>query len=136
MIGGFLISDRITQWSERGLFGDEIVHAETTPYQRIVVTRWHDDMRLYLNGNLRSRVATSSAITKRWVHPVLGALPWAKNVLVLGGGDGLAVREILKYQNIERITLVDLDPAMTKLFSTATPFTTINQARCATSVCR
>ena len=53
------------------------------------------------------------------MHPVLATLPGAKRVLVLGGGDGLAVREILKYPNVESVTLVDLDPAMTRLFSTA-----------------
>jgi len=53
------------------------------------------------------------------VHPGLAALPGAKRVLVLGGGDGLAVREILKYPQVESVTLVDLDPAMTRLFSTA-----------------
>ena len=52
------------------------------------------------------------------VHPGLSALPAARRVLVLGGGDGLAVREILKYPQVEHVTLVDLDPEMTRLFST------------------
>ncbi|MDQ3042905.1 MAG: polyamine aminopropyltransferase, partial [Acidobacteriota bacterium] len=38
-----------------------------------------------------------------------------KRILVLGGGDGLAVREILKYPSVQSVTLVDLDPAMTEL---------------------
>ena len=46
---------------------------------------------------------------------------------VLGGGDGLAVREILKYPTVERITLVDLDPEMTKLFSTNAMLTKLNE---------
>jgi spermidine synthase len=49
------------------------------------------------------------------VHPVMSAAGNAKNVLVLGGGDGLAVREILKYPSVESVTLVDIDPAMTRL---------------------
>lgn len=126
LIGGFLLAERITAWSERGLFGDEIVHAQTTPYQRIVVTRWHDDLRLYLNGNLQFSSRDEQRYHEALVHPVLGALPWARTVLVLGGGDGLALREILKYPNIERITLVDLDPAMTQLFATAAPLTALN----------
>ena len=51
------------------------------------------------------------------MHPGSGQ-PEARRVLVLGGGDGLAVREILKYPRIEHVTLVDLDPEMTRLFST------------------
>jgi spermidine synthase len=50
------------------------------------------------------------------IHPVLAALPSAKHILVMGGGDGLAVREILKYPQIQTVTLVDLDKEMTKLF--------------------
>ena len=52
------------------------------------------------------------------MHPGLAAVPAPRRVLVLGGGDGLAVREILKYPRVERVTLVDLDPEMTRLFST------------------
>jgi spermidine synthase len=60
------------------------------------------------------------------VHPVPQALPWARRVLVIGGGDGLALREILKYRNIEHVTLVDLDPAMTTLFSRSEPLRALN----------
>jgi len=45
------------------------------------------------------------------------AVAGARNVLVLGGGDGLAVREVLRYPQVERVVLVDLDPEMTRLFS-------------------
>jgi spermidine synthase len=48
-------------------------------------------------------------------------------VLELGGGDGLAVREILKYPSVEEIFLVDLDSAMTNLFSKHPALTTLNQ---------
>lgn len=94
-----------------------MVHAETTPYQRLIVTRWHDDLRLYINGNLQFSSRDEHRYHESLVIPGLQALPWARNVLVLGGGDGLAVREILKYKHVEHVTLVDLDPAMTGLFS-------------------
>jgi spermidine synthase len=84
-----------------------------------VVTRWHDDIRLFLNQNLQFSSKDEYRYHEALVHPVLATLPGAKRVLVLGGGDGLAVREILKYPHIESVTLVDLDPAMTRLFSSA-----------------
>lgn len=127
LLGGFAVSDRITQWSERGLFGDEIIYAETTPYQRLVVTRWHEDLRLYINGNLQFSSHDEHRYHEALVHPVLSALPAPKQVLVLGGGDGLAVREILRYPSVKTITLVDLDPAMTKLFSSAAPLLALNK---------
>ena len=104
-----------------------MVHAETTPYQRLVVTRWHDDLRLYINGNLQFSSRDEHRYHEALVHPGLLALPWARNVLVLGGGDGLAVREILKHPNVEHVTLVDLDPAMTGLFSRSEPLVKLNQ---------
>ena len=61
------------------------------------------------------------------MQPVLEASPAAKSVLILGGGDGLALREVLKRKQIERIVLVDLDPAMTRLFSSAAPLVALNQ---------
>ncbi len=126
LIAGFLLADRVTQWSERGLFGDEIVHAETTPYQRLVVTKWHDDLRLYINGNLQFSSRDEHRYHEALVHPALAALPAPRQVLVLGGGDGLAVREILKYPSVEAVTVVDLDPAMTRLFARAALLTGLN----------
>ncbi|WKK19582.1 polyamine aminopropyltransferase [Achromobacter insolitus] len=124
---GFIYSGSMTAWAEKGLYGDDVVHAETTQYQRLVVTRWHDDLRLYINGNLQFSSRDEHRYHEALVHPGLQALPWARNVLVLGGGDGLAVREILKYKNIEHVTLVDLDPAMTGLFSRSAPLVALNQ---------
>jgi spermidine synthase len=126
LTAGLLLSDRLTHWAEQGLFGEDIVYARSTAYQRLVVTRWHDDIRLYLNGNLQFSSRDEHRYHEALVHPALTALPGARRVLVLGGGDGLAVREILKYPNIEQVTLVDLDPAMTDLFSTSTPLVALN----------
>jgi spermidine synthase len=117
LVGGFALSDRMVEWGEHGLFGDEVIYSTTTPYQRLVITRWKDDVRLYINGNLQFSSRDEYRYHEALVHPVLGALPWARSVLVLGGGDGLALREILRYQNIKQVTLVDLDPAMTRAFT-------------------
>lgn len=124
---GFIFSDRLVQWSEKGIYGDEVIHAQTTPYQRLVVTRWKDDMRLYINNNLQFSSRDEHRYHEALVHPALQPLPWAKSVLVLGGGDGLAVREALKYVNIQQITLVDLDAAMTDLFSHSEPLVKLNR---------
>jgi spermidine synthase len=126
LVAGFAMSDRMVHWGEHGLFGDEIVYSTTTPYQRLVITRWKDDLRLYINGNLQFSSRDEYRYHEALVHPALQALPWARRVLVLGGGDGLALREILRYPNIEHVTLVDLDPAMTKAFTTRAELTALN----------
>ncbi len=126
LVGGFAGAGQLTSLAEASVYADEIVHAESSPYQRIVVTRWRDDLRLYLNGNLQFSSHDEYRYHEALVHPGLAGLPGARRVLVLGGGDGLAVREILKYPQIESVTLVDLDPAMTRLFSTAPPLVALN----------
>jgi len=114
---GFGFAGQFVGLAEANLYNEDIVHAESSAYQRIVVTRWRDELRLYLNNNLQFSSRDEYRYHEALVHPGLAALPGARRVLVLGGGDGLAVREILKYPQVDSITLVDLDPRMTELFS-------------------
>jgi spermidine synthase len=114
---GFVAADQFTTLAEENLYADEIVFSRTSPYQRIVLTRWKGDLRLFLNGNLQFSSRDEYRYHEALVHPGLSAVPGARRVLVLGGGDGLAVREILRYDSVEAITLVDLDPEMTRLFA-------------------
>ncbi len=127
LVAGFAGAGQLTTLAETHLYADEIVYSETTPYQRLVVTRWRDDLRLFLNNNLQFSSHDEYRYHEALVHPGLASLPGAKRVLVLGGGDGLAVREILKYPKVESVTLVDLDPAMTDLFATAPPLVALNE---------
>jgi spermidine synthase len=123
----FAAADLILENSEQGEFQEKIVLTETTPYQRIVLTRSEGDLRLFLNGNLQFSSRDEYRYHEALVHVGLSRVNNPKKILVLGGGDGLAVRELLKYPSIEKITLVDLDPAMTRLFSTNPILTKLNQ---------
>jgi spermidine synthase len=82
---------------------------------------------LYLNGNLQFNSADEHRYHEALVHPAAQACKTLQNVLVLGGGDGMATREILKYPSVQHITLVDLDPAVTKLFKSHPLLTKLNQ---------
>ena len=126
LTAGFVAADQITTLAEENLYSDEIILTHTTPYQRIVLTRWKDDLRLFLNNNLQFSSRDEYRYHEALVHPGLSATPGARRALVLGGGDGLAVREILRYTSIESITLVDLDPEMTRLFAEHPLLTRIN----------
>lgn len=127
LVFGFVGAERLVYWGERGMFGDEIIYTTSTPYQRLVITRWKDDLRLYINGNLQFSSRDEYRYHEALVHPALQSLPWAKRVLILGGGDGLALREVLRYPHIEHATLVDLDPAMTKAFAQRAELIKLNQ---------
>jgi len=114
---GLWQANAILDLAEGNLYADDIVLARTTPYQRIVMTAWKDDLRLFLNANLQFSSRDEYRYHEALVHPGLAALPDARRVLVLGGGDGLALREVLRYPRVTHVTLVDLDPAMTQLFA-------------------
>ena len=127
LIAGFVLADRMTKFSEEKLFDDHIIFAKSTKYQRIILTQWRDDTRLFLNGNLQFSSRDEYRYHEALIHPALSAITSPKRVLVLGGGDGLAVREILKYPSIENITLVDLDSEMTSIFKENLRLSELNQ---------
>lgn len=114
---GFAYSENIMRFAETATYRDNIIYAKTTPYQRIILTHSGDAVRLYLNGNLQFNSRDEYRYHEALVHVGLAAVESPQNVLVLGGGDGLAVREILKYPSVRKITLVDLDKKITELFS-------------------
>jgi spermidine synthase len=127
LVAGLANGQRITGLAEDNIYADEIIFSRDTHYQHIVLTRWKDDLRLFLNSHLQFSSRDEYRYHEALVHPGLAAVPVPRRVLVLGGGDGLAVREVLKYPQVESVTLVDLDPGMTRLFSTHPFLTALNQ---------
>jgi len=110
-------ADRISTWAEDRFYADRILYSETSRYQRVVVTSSKAGVRLFLNGNLQFHSRDEYRYHEALVHPAMAGHGAPKRVLVLGGGDGMVVREVLKYPSVERVTLVELDPHMTTLFS-------------------
>jgi spermidine synthase len=127
LLAGFVYAERLTNLAEGTLYSDEIIHARSSPYQRIVITRWKDDVRLFLNGHLQFSSRDEYRYHEALVHPGLQSISHPRRILVLGGGDGLAVREILKYESVQSVTVVDLDPEMTRLFSNDSIMKRLNQ---------
>ncbi len=124
---GLAQAKRITAAAEDNIYADEIILARDTRYQHIVLTRFKDDIRLFLNSHLQFSSRDEYRYHEALIHPGLSAIAAPRRVLVMGGGDGLAVREVLKYPQVESVTLVDLDPEMTRLFSTHPMLTALNQ---------
>lgn len=120
LILGFAASERFQRFAETASLEEPIIHARSTAFQRIVLTRRGDNVSLFLNGNLQFSSLDEYRYHEALVLPALGRVDNPRNVLILGGGDGLAAREVLRHPGVERVTLVDLDPAMTEMF-TETP---------------
>ena len=130
LAAAFALAGHITTLAEDRFYQDHVVFTAQSPYQRIVVTHGVAGHRLFLNGNLQFAERDEYRYHEALVHPVMAAFaPGAggpKKVAVLGGGDGMAVREILKYPGVLSVTLVELDPAMTRLFTEHTLLARLN----------
>lgn len=123
---GLIKADTLTNLAEEQLFPDDIIYARSTPYQRIIVTRGKTGYQLFLNGHLQFNSADEYRYHEPLVHPALMLVDPPRRVLVLGGGDGLALREVLRYPSIEAVTLVDIDPDMTGLSERLPPLAELN----------
>ena len=125
---GMVKADAITATAEANLYSDDVILSRTSPYQRIVLTAWKDDLRLFLNSHLQFSSRDEYRYHEALVHPALASLPGARHVLIMGGGDGLAAREVLRYPTVDSVTLVDLDPEVTSLFSTHAALLALNDS--------
>ncbi|MBU1345093.1 MAG: spermidine synthase, partial [Proteobacteria bacterium] len=108
---------------------DPIILSETTQYQHIAITHYKpfDEVRLFLNGNLQFCSTDEQRYHEPMVHPIMNLVPVKTKVLILGGGDGCVLREVLKYSDVKQVLLVDLDPEMTRLAKTHPVLKRINQ---------
>jgi spermidine synthase len=121
-------ADRFTPFAEEQMYADPVVYTKQTPYQRILVTKGRAGYNLFLNGNLQYASADEYRYHESLVHPAMVASDAPpKRVLILGGGDGLALREVLAHPSVEQVTLVDLDPAMTGLAKVFPPLAQLNR---------
>ncbi|WP_112181609.1 MULTISPECIES: polyamine aminopropyltransferase [Paraliobacillus] len=124
---GFLFGEEMAFTFEQKLYKDPIIHMEESNYQKIILTQKGDDLRLYLNGGLQLSSIDEYRYHETLVHPVMDQATQPKDVLILGGGDGVAAKEVLKYEEVESITLVDLDPAVVTLANKNEKLLAINE---------
>ncbi|MFT5604722.1 MAG: spermidine synthase [Paracoccaceae bacterium] len=129
MIVGYMSNRDISNLLEQKFYEDPIVYKETTSYQHLVIThnKGLNDTRLYINGNTQFSSTDEERYHDFLVHPLMIAAPRIDNVLILGGGDGLALREVNKYAGVKQVTLVDLDPDMVKIASSNPYLTQLNK---------
>ena len=111
------ISIPLTNRLENNLYQAPIVRRIQSQYQRIVLTRQGNDLRLFLDGDLQLSTIDEYRYHEALIHPAMSANPRRKKVLVMGAGDGMALREVLKWSEVEEVVLIELDPAVVDLAS-------------------
>ena len=121
-----LLSGPVVVTGEQGRYKDKIILNKQTPYQKIIMTRWRDDYWLYINGQEQFSTVDEQRYHEPLVHPAMTLSHSRSTVLILGGGDGLALREVFKHPDVGQVVLVDLDPVMTRLAATHPVLARIN----------
>jgi spermidine synthase len=127
LLAGLFGADRLTTWAEDRFYGDNVIVRESSDYQRVVVTAGPAGTRLFLNGNLQFHSRDEYRYHESLVHPAMLSHGAPRRVLVLGGGDGMAVREVLKHPSVQSVTLVELDPHITRLFKDMPVLAALNE---------
>jgi spermidine synthase len=127
LVAALFGATRIVRIADEALLLHPVAFTKQTEYQRIVLTESRSGVALYLDGNLQFASVDEYRYHEALVHPALAATKERRHVLVLGGGDGLAVREILRWPEVETVTLVDLDRGMTDLARELPLLRTLNE---------
>lgn len=123
---GLIFTNTIANKTNQKLYQDEIVFSSQSKYQKIIITKFNNDIRLYLDGNIQFSSIDEYRYHEPLVHIPLSNTPNLNRIAILGGGDGLAIREVLKYHNVEEIILIELDPAMTEIATENKLITNLN----------
>jgi len=127
LVWGMAGANAVIAHGEELRYKDQIIYSKQTKYQKLVITQSNSDYWLFINGNQQLSTVDEIMYHEPLVHPLLSLYPNPQDILILGGGDGCAAREILKYDKVQHITLVDLDPDMTRLALEHPVLSEINQ---------
>ncbi len=127
LTAALLGAGRLQEVAEAAFYREPIVHAERTPYQRIVLTHHGSRVRLYLDGHLQFDSHDERRYHEALVHPAMAAAARTERVLLLGAGDGLALRELWKHPHVREVVQIELDPAMTALARRSPWLRTLNE---------
>ena len=127
LVSGMLSANEVIAHGEEMRYKDRVIYSKQTKYQKLVMTQSNADFWLFINGNQQLSTVDEIMYHEPLVHPLMKLYPNPRDILILGGGDGCAVREVLKYPDVEKITVVDLDPEMTRIAIEHPVLSEINQ---------
>ena len=115
LVALFAVSKTLVKVWENNIFEDRVIYSKQTPYQKLIMTKNKEDIRLFIDGNVQFSSIDEYRYHELLIHIPMSLARHKENILILGGGDGLAARELLKYIEVKHITLVDLDKEITDL---------------------
>lgn len=123
----FVKGDQVMNIWEQKIYKNPIILNEQTPYQKIVVTKNEDNIKLFINRVIQFASNDEHRYHESIVHVPFSLSDSIRTVLVLGGGENLATREIVKYPGVRQVDIVDIDSMIFRLSIDHEAFTNINQ---------
>ncbi|WP_299093248.1 polyamine aminopropyltransferase [uncultured Metabacillus sp.] len=127
LTAGVLFGEETAFSFEQKLYRDPIIYTERSEYQQLILTKEQGDLRLFLDGQLQFSSSDEYRYHETLVHPAMATAESKEKILILGGGDGLALRELQKYEEVDSMTLVDLDPKVVELGKTNRDIASLNE---------
>lgn len=128
IIGGFWASHWLISSVEQRLYRGDIVALKQTKFQRVAVVKGrHGGVDMFLDGHVQFSSIDERRYHEAMTHPAMGAPSPRENVLIIGGGDGLIAREVLRYPDVKRIVLVDIDGELMEMSRTQPLLTALNE---------
>ncbi|MEU1849580.1 polyamine aminopropyltransferase [Streptomyces sp. NPDC019990] len=122
-----VLVDDFERAARHAVYGSEVRVALRTGVQEVVLAGGTDGrpLDLFLDGRLRVSERDELRYHEALVHPAMTG-PHAR-VLVLGGGDGLAAREVLRHPTVDRVDVVEVDAEVVRLARTDPALSALNQ---------
>lgn len=127
LLAGIRANKFIEYWNN-SVFKHPVIYNDASPYQNIVLTNNGEEFRLYLNSAIQFSSKDEYRYHEALVHVPAMQIEDLSSVLILGGGEGLAVREVLKHQEVDKIFLIELDPEISKISNEISLLKKLNEA--------
>lgn len=109
-LGGVWYREALTETAFFSYKIKKLIYVGETRYQKVEVVDTYDYGKcLILDGKLQSSAKDEWVYHEALVHPLMVTHPNPRNILVIGGGEGAVLREVLKYDSVVSVVMVDLD---------------------------
>ncbi len=108
--GGLVYHERTSEGISRLIEVSKVLFSRKTKYQKIDVVETPElGKALFIDGKIQLSALDEHIYHECLIHPALFSHPNPKTILIVGGGDGAALEEVLKHKTVEKAILVDID---------------------------
>ncbi|GAA0890532.1 hypothetical protein GCM10009122_02100 [Fulvivirga kasyanovii] len=121
------IPDDYRMYKSQKKYYDKVLYSAQTPYHQIDITTWKGNEWFYYDNINQFSSIDYSLYYEPMVHPAMKISPFPKKILVVGGENGLLIKEILKHRTVEQIVLAPIDTALLNISSKQKWFTNLNE---------